>query len=59
MSGKWEESQCLHLSPRNRIIHYRIYYCSVCGKSNGRKKTNFCSNCGADMRERKEDDNDK
>ena len=36
-------------SERNRIIHSKKYICSVCNKSNGRKKENFCPSCGAPM----------
>lgn len=41
--GKWEEED----SASNR----QSFRCSVCGKGGRGYKFNFCSNCGADMRE--------
>ena len=37
-------------SKRGRIIQYTTYTCSVCGKPNGRKKSKFCPECGAKMK---------
>ncbi len=37
-------------SARGRIMYYETYTCSKCGKSNGRKKSNYCPNCGAKMK---------
>jgi rubrerythrin len=37
-------------SPRGRTIIYKTYTCDVCGKSNGRRKTPYCPNCGAKMK---------
>ena len=47
--GKWEEETYTTVSGRGRVIHSKKYTCSVCGKANGRAKTNFCSHCGAPM----------
>lgn len=48
--GEWIERDCIIESKRGRTIHYSIRKCSVCGKWNGRHKTNFCPNCGANMK---------
>lgn len=49
--GGWMESPRTSRSPtRGRITSYNVYFCSVCGKSNGKRKTPFCPHCGADMR---------
>ena len=45
--GKWEEETYTTVSGRGRVIHSKKYTCSVCGKANGRAKTNFCPACGA------------
>ena len=45
--GKWEEETYTTVSGRGRVIHSKKYTCSVCGKVNGRAKTNFCPHCGA------------
>ena len=45
--GKWEEETYTTVSGRCRVIHSKKYTCSVCGKANGRAKTNFCHHCGA------------
>ena len=49
---EWYVNYMMSKSPskRGRIIHYETYTCSACGKCNGRKKTNFCPNCGAKMK---------
>ena len=47
--GKWEEETYTTVSGRGRVIHSKKYTCSVCGKANGRAKTNFCHHCGAPM----------
>ena len=49
--GKWVENSRTSISERHRQIHYSIYKCSICNHANGRYKSNFCPNCGADMRE--------
>ena len=47
--GEWVEKPYSTKSERNRIINCKKYICSVCNKSNGRKKKNFCPFCGAPM----------
>lgn len=49
--GEWYVNYMMSKTPskRGRIIHYETYTCSACGKSNGKKKSNYCSNCGAKM----------
>ena len=47
--GEWVEEPYSTKSERNRIIHSKKCICSVCNKSNGRKKENFCPSCGAPM----------
>lgn len=42
--GKWIDPK-----PNLKSPHAKQYKCSVCGDSN--YKSNFCPNCGADMRE--------
>jgi hypothetical protein len=48
--GEWIERDCITESKRGRTIHYSTQKCSVCGRWNGRHKTNFCPNCGAKMK---------
>jgi rubrerythrin len=36
-------------APNGRRILYEIKTCSVCGKTHGRHKPNYCPNCGAKM----------
>ena len=48
--GRWIEYKYETVSvARGRKIHNTKNHCSVCHESNGRKKTNFCPNCGAKM----------
>ena len=47
--GEWVEKPYSTKSERNRVINCKKYICSVCNKSNGRKKNNFCPSCGAPM----------
>ena len=47
--GEWIEEPYNTKSERNRTIHNKKYICSVCNKSNGRKKEKFCHFCGAPM----------
>ena len=47
--GKWIPEACESVSKRNRLIEYRVYSCSICGRSNGRVKKRYCPNCGARM----------
>ena len=48
--GKWIGIPHKTVSKRNRVIHSMMYICSACRYSNGRHKSNFCPDCGADMR---------
>lgn len=51
--GYWVQSgTCEHKPYRVRNTDkWTTYKCSVCGYGNGRRfNTNFCPNCGADMR---------
>ena len=47
--GEWVEETYSTKSKRNRTIHSKKCICSVCNKSNGRKKENFCPACGTPM----------
>ena len=47
--GEWVEETYSTKSERNRTIHSKKCICSVCNKSNGRKKENFCPACGTPM----------
>ena len=47
--GRWIPEACESVSKRNRLIEYRVYSCSICGRSNGRVKKRYCPNCGALM----------
>lgn len=49
--GQWITEACESVSKRNRLIEYRVYTCSMCGRSNGRIKKRYCPNCGARMDE--------
>lgn len=49
--GRWVMTLYTTISKRNRVISNKKFACSECGYGNGRKQTNFCPNCGADMRE--------
>ena len=49
--GRWIPEACESVSKRNRLIEYRVYSCSICGRSNGRVKKRYCPNCGALMQE--------
>lgn len=46
--GKWEMVW-------NSFFHVEVPTCSQCRTVSPFEKTNFCPNCGADMREEKED----
>jgi hypothetical protein len=50
--GVWMTYHCTNggRSPRGRSITYRTFTCDACGKSNGRRKTPYCPNCGAKMK---------
>lgn len=45
--GKWIESEMIGENARK--IKYHILRCSICSKSNGRKRNCYCPNCGAKM----------
>lgn len=50
--GKWIGETCNHKPCRIKNPEkWLTYHCSVCGYSNGRKKSNYCPNCGAIMKE--------
>ena len=46
--GEWKEVNQTGIGVRH--IRYTTKQCSICGYWNGRKKTNFCPNCGANMK---------
>lgn len=50
--GHWMTNHCTNggRSSKGRTIIYKTYTCDICGYSNGRRKTNFCPNCGAKMK---------
>lgn len=54
--GEWiVNAQCNHKPYRYKNPEMWVTYkCSECGYSNGRKKSNYCPNCGADMRGRRD-----
>ena len=49
--GRWGVGEkCNHKPCRiKNPDKWVIYKCSVCGYSNGRKRSNYCPNCGAKM----------
>ena len=47
--GRWIPDICESVSKRNRLIKYKVYSCSECGRSNGRVKKRYCPACGARM----------
>lgn len=51
--GRWVMTVYTTTSKRGRVISNRRYACSECGYGNGRKRSNFCPNCGADMTDSK------
>ena len=55
--GEWVAGErCNHKPCRIKNPEkWVIYKCSVCGYSNGRKRNDFCPNCGADMRKGEND----
>lgn len=56
--GKWiiDEEYVSTSQTRGRETHVITWACSNCLRSNGRRRTNFCPNCGADMRESEEEE---
>jgi hypothetical protein len=47
--GRWIMEVYTTTSKRRRVITNKKFACSECGYSNGRKRSNYCSNCGAKM----------
>lgn len=48
--GRWVAERCNHKPSRCKNPEKWVKYkCSECGYSNGRKRGNFCPNCGAKM----------
>lgn len=47
--GQWIMTAYTTVSKRNRIISNKKFSCSECAYTNGRKKSNYCQNCGAKM----------
>lgn len=47
--GVWNGTQYETISRYRRRIRNTLFKCSVCGGSNGRKKTPYCGRCGAKM----------
>lgn len=47
--GVWNGTQYETISRYRRRIRNTRFKCSVCGESNGRKKTPYCGRCGAKM----------
>lgn len=45
--GYWIEVE--QIGKNNRRIKYTTKKCPVCGYCNGRRKTNYCPDCGAKM----------
>lgn len=56
--GEWIEKDCITESNRGRTIHYVTNKCSVCGKWNGRHKSDYCPRCGAKMDGERKENND-
>ena len=54
---KYEDEKFMGYDANGRIQYRKvyIYYCGRCGRGTA-VKTNYCPNCGADMRERKDND---
>lgn len=48
--GYWEETESVTMSKTGRETRSTVYTCSLCQTTNGKRKSNYCSNCGADMR---------
>ena len=48
--GRWIVTVYTTVSKRKGIISNKKFACSECAYSNGRKQSNYCPNCGADMR---------
>ena len=54
---KYEDDKFIGYGADGRIQYRKVYtyYCGRCGRGTA-VKTNFCPNCGADMRERKDNE---
>ena len=50
--GEWHQKKIT--VPKAKGHSYLVWACSVCRKHE-RKRSDFCPNCGADMRGRKDD----
>lgn len=50
--GRWVAEENESISKRNRLIKYKTYYCSMCGRGNGRNMGKYCPHCGARMDEK-------
>lgn len=50
ITGYWEETEIVTTSKSGRETRSKEYTCSNCKTSNGKKKANYCPECGADMR---------
>ena len=48
--GEWVAVPNITTSASGREIHSNLYVCSLCGRSNGRRKQKFCPECGAKMK---------
>lgn len=47
--GRWVMTLYTTTSKRGRVVSNKKVACSECGYSNGRKRNNYCPNCGARM----------
>lgn len=47
--GRWVMTLYTTTSKRGRVISNKKFACSECGYHNGRKRNNYCPNCGAKM----------
>lgn len=47
--GRWITTAYTTISKRGRITQNVKYTCSECKRGNGRKRSNYCPNCGARM----------
>ena len=50
LTSYWIETESVTTSKNGRETRSKDYTCANCNTSNGKKKANYCSNCGADMR---------
>ena len=50
LTSYWIETESVTTSKNGRETRSKDYTCANCKTSNGKKKANYCSNCGADMR---------